>query len=210
MLFFGWLFSGFAFDLALASFRTGNGSYDITLANGAQSEEALPQSKVDVDPREVRKYIFDYFENHATAPLLEQIMAKFRFSRSEAFKLLAELELAHHIFLVPGTQRILMAWPFSGVTTPFKVTVAGHMKNYFANCALDAVAFHVMLRKEVRIESFCHHCGEEIRIQLKDQTRVSPDRNDDPLFYLSLPAAKMVGKHSPNLLKWCSSVRVNI
>ena len=37
-----------------------------------------------------------------------------------------------------------MAHPFSGIVTPFPVTMANG-KRYFANCAWDAIAFHVML-----------------------------------------------------------------
>jgi hypothetical protein len=139
---------------------------------------------------EVRKYVFDYFREHTSAPVLEQIMQRFKLDRSGASKALAELESAHHIFLVPGTQRILMAFPFSGVVTPFRVTISDDQKKYFANCAWDAVAFHVMLRKEQWIESFCHHCAENMTIHLKDQDKISSHPSDDPMVFLSLPAAK--------------------
>jgi hypothetical protein len=140
--------------------------------------------------REVRKFVFDYFEEHACAPVLEQIMQKFKLDRPTAYKSLVELESAHHIFLVPGTQRILMAFPFSSVVTPFRVRLADTEKEYFANCAWDSVAIHVMLRKEQWIESFCHHCAENIDIHLRDQRKVSSHPSDNPLVYLSLPAAK--------------------
>lgn len=148
----------------------------------------------------VRKYIFDYFEKNETSPVLEQIMLKFELDRHEAFKTLQELEAAHHIYLVPGTQRILMAWPFSSVATPFRVRLAKEKREYFANCAWDAVAFHVMLQKEQSIMSYCHHCAEEINIRLKDQKRV-PSSLNNPLVYLALPAAKWW----ENILSTCSN-----
>ena len=110
----------------------------------------------------VRKFIFDYFLENSRAPVLEEIMERFRLTRSEAANLLEELETAHHVIRVPGTQRILMANPFSALDTPFKVKVAD--KGYFGACAWDAVAFHVMLGKDTRIDSFCHHCAEPIQI----------------------------------------------
>src|SRR5216683_4776414 len=95
--------------------------------------------------KNVRKYIFDHFEEHAIAPVLEQIMRRFGLNRASAFKVLVDLQSARHIALLTGTQRILMAFPFSSVVTPFRVKVAGKDREYFANCAWDAVALHVTL-----------------------------------------------------------------
>ena len=161
----------------------------------------MSQAKTKSDQsKAIRKYIFDNFEENANAPVLEQVMLKFKLDRSAAFKALLDLESSHHIFLVPGTQRILMAWPFSSVATPFQVKLAREKKRYFANCAWDAVAFHVMLRKEQSIVSYCHHCAEEITIRLKDQKPISPGKID-PLVYLALPAAKWW----ENILSTCSN-----
>lgn len=140
--------------------------------------------------KNVRKYIFDHFEEHTTAPVLEQIMRKFALDRASAFKVLEDLQSARHIALLNGTQRILMAFPFSSIVTPFRVRVAGKDKEYFANCAWDAVAIHVALRKEQWISSYCHHCSQDIRIHLKDQRVVSDHSNSQPLVYLALPASK--------------------
>lgn len=161
----------------------------------------MSQAKTKLDQNKaLRKYIFDYFEEKATAPVLEQVMLKFKLDRFTAFKALLDLESAHHIFLVPGTQRILMAWPFSSAATPFRVKLATEKREYFANCAWDAVAFHVMLRKEQSIVSYCHHCAEEIKISLKDQKQV-PSSSSNPLVYLALPAAKWW----ENILSTCSN-----
>jgi alkylmercury lyase-like protein len=133
--------------------------------------------------KNVRKYIFEHFEEHTTAPVLEQIMRKFGLNRASAFKILEELQSARHVALLAGTQRILMAFPFSSIVTPFKVKVTGKEKEYFANCAWDAVAIHVALGKEQRISSYCHHCSEDIKIHLKDQKVVSQQSDKEPLVY---------------------------
>ena len=140
--------------------------------------------------KNVRKYIFEHFEEDTTAPVLEQIMRKFGLDRASAFKVLADLQSARHIALLTGTQRILMAFPFSSVVTPFRVKVAGKDKEYFANCAWDAVAIHVALGKEQWISSYCHHCSEDIKIHLKDQRVISRPSDNEPLVYLALPASK--------------------
>lgn len=140
--------------------------------------------------KNVRKYIFEHYEEHTTAPVLEQIMRKFALDRASAFKVLADLQSSRHIALLAGTQRILMAFPFSSIVTPFRVRVAGRDREYFANCAWDAVAIHVALGKEQWISSYCHHCSEDIKIHLKDQVVVSQHSDNQPLVYLALPASK--------------------
>ncbi len=146
----------------------------------------------------VRKYIFDYFFEHTTAPSLEEVMQKFGLSRGEAFASFRALEGGHHLMLVPGTQRILMANPYSAVSTPFRVYAAG--KRYFANCAWDSVAIHVMLESDARVESYCHHCAEPIEISLRGG-KVESSRPADPLIYLSVP----VSKWYDNLIDTCSN-----
>jgi hypothetical protein len=133
--------------------------------------------------------------------VLEQIMRKFGLDRASTFKMLVDLQSARHIALLTGTQRILMAFPFSSIVTPYRVKVAGKDKEYFANCAWDAVAIHVALGKEQRISSYCHHCSEDVKIHLKDQRRVSTQSDSQPLVYLALPASKWW----ENILLTCSN-----
>src|SRR5947208_16828316 len=95
--------------------------------------------------KNVRKYIFEHFEEHTIAPVLEQIMQIFGLDRASAFNVLVELQSARHIALLPGTQRILMAFPFSSIVTPFRVQTAGNATDYFPTCAWDAACLHVAL-----------------------------------------------------------------
>lgn len=122
----------------------------------------------------VRQFIFESFRAWGTPPVIELVMTRFELTREQATEVLHELEAAHHIALVPGTARILMAFPFSAIATPFRVTV--DEDRYFANCAWDAIAFHAMLDQDVRIDSFCDHCAEPIRIEMHEgrATTVEP------------------------------------
>lgn len=153
---------------------------------------------MDTDLKTVRKYIFDHFFEHSTAPVLEEVMRHFRLSRQEAFSRFKDLEADHHILLVPGTARILMANPFSAVNTPFRVNIGG--RGYFANCAWDTVSLHVMLDRDARVESYCHHCAEPIGILLSEGKVVS-SLPKEPLIFLSVP----VGKWYENLINTCSN-----
>jgi hypothetical protein len=139
---------------------------------------------MDSLPAHVRKLVFDHFLAHAAPPVVEQVMTEFSLSRDEASEVLHDLEAARHIALVKGTDRILMAFPFSAIATPYRVTTRG--RQYFANCAWDAIAFHAMVADDVRVESFCHHCAAAIEIELHDghAVRVEPA---GALIYLALP-----------------------
>jgi hypothetical protein len=140
------------------------------------TDEALQQR--------VRLFIFAHFLEQAAPPVLEQVMTEFALSRADAEAVLDDLEAARHVALVKGTARILMAWPFSAVATPFRTSV--RVRTYFANCAWDAIAFHAMLGDEIQVESFCHHCASPIRIEMRDghATRVDPP---ETLVYFARP-----------------------
>lgn len=152
-------------------------------------------------PARVRKFVFDHFLEQAGPPVVEQVMKAFSLSREEATDVLGGLEAARHIALVKGTARILMAFPFSAIATPFRVTVRG--RTYFANCAWDAIAFHVMLGDDIRIESFCHHCAALIEIEMKDGRAVQVDPKDT-LVYLALPPTQWW----ENIVTTCSNTMV--
>ena len=132
----------------------------------------------------VRFRIFEYFLEHSVPPVVEELMREFALDRAAAEAVLDELVTSRSIALVKGTHRILMAFPFSAVATPFVVHTRG--RDYLANCAWDAVAFHAMLGEvPVDIDSFCHHCAEPIRIEFRGgrATKVQPA---ETLIYLAL------------------------
>ena len=155
-------------------------------------------AQTNSDSRAARKFILDHFFERATPPVIEEMMRRFRLGRAEAVALLKELEADHQILLLPGTQRILMANPFSAVTTPFRVRI-GSM-DYFANCAWDTVSMHVMTGIDAKVESYCHHCGEPIELLLSDG-KVKTSQPPEPLIFLSMPVARWY----ENLVNTCSN-----
>jgi len=125
-------------------------------------------------------------------------MQRFKLTRKEAFESFRELEADHHILLVPGTQRILMANPYSAISTPFRVYVGS--RRFFANCAWDSISLHVMLELDARVESFCHHCAKPIEVSLS-KGEVKSSKPSSPLIFLSTP----VSKWYDNLINTCSN-----
>ena len=149
----------------------------------------------------VRLSIFERFLRDGQAPTVEELMTEFSLPREKVTGILEALAVARHIALVPGSARILMAFPFSAITTPFRVMARG--QRYFANCAWDAVAFHAMLGEDVQVDSFCHHCATPINIDLRGgrATRVEPA---ETLVYLALRPTQWW----ENIVTTCSNTMV--
>ena len=86
--------------------------------------------------------------------------------------------------LAPGTGEIVMAPPFSAVPTPFQVFARG--RQYFANCAWDALGIPAALRRRGLVHSRCEQSLEPLHL---------PVGLDGPepsswLFHCLVPAAK--------------------
>ncbi len=148
----------------------------------------MRNSALDDLAKLVRAFIFDRFLETASPPVVEEIMRRFKLTRTDASEVLRGLEAARHIALVKNTDRVLMAHPFSSIATPFRVTRQNN-RVYYANCSWDSIAFHVMLREPVVIDSYCHHCGEDIHVTLVNQ-RILSLKPDGIIVYLATPAAK--------------------
>jgi hypothetical protein len=141
----------------------------------------------DVLRKRVRKLVYDEFLAHSVPPVVEDLMRALSITRETVERILGELDAARHLALVKGTSRILMAWPFSAIATPYRMERGG--REYFANCAWDAIAFHAMVRDDVRVRASCHHCAEPIEIDLSEghAIRTTPA---DAIVYLAIPAAR--------------------
>jgi Alkylmercury lyase len=131
----------------------------------------------------VRLFIYQRFVEDARPPVVEELMGEYGLSRAETIAILRSLADARHFAFVKGTARILMAFPFSAIATPFRVVANG--RDYFANCAWDAIAFHRLLETDIAIDSFCHHCAQPIHIEMSGggATVVEPV---ETLVYLAL------------------------
>ncbi len=141
---------------------------------------------MDATERRVRKFVLEHFLEHGSAPCLEEVAAGATIDRAAAALALRHLDDAHHLKLLDGTTRILMAFPFAALGTPYRVTRPSG-RRYFANCAWDAIAFHVLLDEPIRVDSFCHHCGEPLSFPVGPETTAGATGH--PLVQLALPAA---------------------
>ncbi len=136
----------------------------------------------------LRQAIFAHCRTEGYPPSVELLMNEFHLDRPAVEEGLDRLDAAHHLKLVPGTHRVLMAFPFSAIATPYEVWAEGG-RRYFANCAWDALAFHTMLRTPLEVRSYCFHCGQPVRFQLR-VGQVAGGSTSLPVVYLGLPASE--------------------
>lgn len=116
---------------------------------------------------EIRGFVYQHFAETTRPPRVEAIASHFELSHEEAVSAYEALQEHHALYLKPGTHEILMANPFSGVETPFKVYANG--KTYFANCAWDSLGIPAALHVDAEIEAACAQSGEPIQIRVEDQ-----------------------------------------
>ena len=83
---------------------------------------------------------------------------------SEAAAAYERLHAGHFLFLDPGTHHIRMAWPFSGVNTPFNVHVGQLI--YQANCAWDMLGIPAVLQTDAIIHASFEDSQEQTVITI--------------------------------------------
>ncbi len=116
---------------------------------------------------EIRAFVYRHFANTALPPSVKETALHFVLKYEEAVSAYETLQHRHALFLNPGTSHILMANPFSGVETPFKVYA--NNKTFFANCAWDSLGIPAALQVDAVIEASCAQTDDLIRLQIRDQ-----------------------------------------
>ncbi len=143
---------------------------------------------MDERAREIRKFIYDRFRDTSHPPLAQHIVDRFGIPRPGVVALRA-LQEERQLTLIPGTDRIFMAHPFSALITPFRARLRSG-REYFINCSFDTLALHVMLGgAAMTVSSFCHRTGAQIEMYLEDGA-VRWRQPEATVIYLGLPAAR--------------------
>ncbi len=116
---------------------------------------------------EVRAFVYQRFAETTRPPLVDEVASRFALTHKEAVSAYEGLHQRHAFFLRPGTHEILMANPFSGVETAFKVRADN--RTYFANCAWDSLGIPAALHADAEIEAACAQSGESIHLTVINQ-----------------------------------------
>jgi hypothetical protein len=115
---------------------------------------------------QVRAFVYQHFAGTGHPPTVEGASAHLHLTREEAAEAYKQLHERHAVFLLPGTHHIQMAFPFSGVETPYRVYANGVM--YFANCAWDTLGIPAALHADADMEAACAQSGESIQLRVRD------------------------------------------
>jgi hypothetical protein len=122
---------------------------------------------------EVRAFVYQHFAETTRPPRVDEVASHFDLTHQAAASTFDALHERHALYLKPGTHEILMANPFSGLETPFRVRANGRI--YFANCAWDALGIPAALHADAEIEATCAQSGEPLRLRVIDGEIQHPD-----------------------------------
>ncbi|HYX77618.1 MAG TPA: organomercurial lyase [Gaiellaceae bacterium] len=97
---------------------------------------------------------------------------------------LRRLHEEHALVLEADGSAIRMAAPFSGVPTPYRVEAGG--REWFGNCAWDALGIPAALGVDGRVSATCLDCGGALEVEVRSG-RPDPD---DLVAHFLLPARR--------------------
>ncbi len=133
---------------------------------------------------DARHFVYAFWVANERAPTVDDAARELNVESEHARALYHELNARHALLLMPGTDFIRMANPFSGVPTGFRVNVAG--KRYYANCAWDSFGIAAALHADATIDAFCSNTQEPLRFHL----RAGKISGDAAVMYFRVPFAQ--------------------
>jgi len=115
---------------------------------------------------DVRAFVYARFAEAARPPTVAETAAHFGLSAVRAVAVYRELHARHALYVDLDTTTIRMANPFSAVPTPFRVHAGG--RDYWANCAWDALGIPAALHQDATIAATWADSGEPATITVVD------------------------------------------
>jgi hypothetical protein len=109
------------------------------------------ESSITAFDLQIRYQIYRFFAEKFRAPSCSELAGLPDSDEEAVLVTFHKLHDRHMIFLQPGTDCIRMANPFSAVATQFKVRSG--LKDWWANCAWDALGIAAALQIDVQIHA---------------------------------------------------------
>jgi hypothetical protein len=121
------------------------------------------------DENDIRRFILSQAPVLGRIPSIDEIKRAFPGTSSEKVnEILGKLDRLDVIHLDDEKSSIMAAYPFSGSRTSHLITLKGdNYKDIFAMCAIDALGTGFMFDCDVSIKSSCHHCNDEVEIEIR-------------------------------------------
>ncbi len=116
---------------------------------------------MDAFQRQVRATVIHTLRDTGRAPSAEVIGNLLGVDESRVLAALHSLAEEHRLVLVPGTDQVMMAHPFSGIASDFLVTIGE--RTWCANCAWDGLSILALLG-DGRLETHSPATGETITL----------------------------------------------
>jgi hypothetical protein len=133
---------------------------------------------------QVKLAVYSHFAETGVAPAPEEVGGRVGSDVARVRDAYVRLREQRVLVLEPDGGSIRMAPPFSGVPTQHRVSAAG--KEYFANCAWDALGVPAALHRPATVQSRCEQSGEPLHLEIG---LLGPGPSDW-LFHCLVPAAK--------------------
>lgn len=109
----------------------------------------MPDTPLTQQDWDIRLYIYDTLAATGQAPSYQETAEHFGIGAEVARLAYRRLHNAHLLFMYPNTDEIMMAFPLSGVKTPYQVQVDN--VTLYANCAWDSLGIPAMLGKDAQV-----------------------------------------------------------
>lgn len=128
--------------------------------------------------------IYRHFAGTGGRPSVDEVAAQLGSTSDLVRDAYARLGAQRLLVLEPDGESIRMAPPFSGVPTQHRVVVGD--REYFANCAWDALGVPAALHQPAVVHSRCEQSGEPLRLA------IGPDGPPPTswLFHCLVPASR--------------------
>jgi hypothetical protein len=112
----------------------------------------------------IRSEVYASFVRTGNAPRAAETAESLGLAPHEVEHAFRRLHDAHALVLRPGTTEIRMLNPFSAIETPHRVHADG--RDWYANCAWDALGIPAALDADAVVESECPDCGESLELEV--------------------------------------------
>jgi len=134
---------------------------------------------------QIRHFVYQHFAETTLPPSVEDTAAHFNISTKETREYYKVLHNLHFLFLDINTHAILVADPFTGIPTDFKVHTKD--KTYFAKCFWDAFGITAALHSNnAVIEAICTGSNKSVQLEITN----GQVTNNDILVHFSPPPSR--------------------
>jgi len=135
-----------------------------------ENQDAKHGRTLSKEENDVRRFILTQSIVLERIPSINEIKKAFtQFPNEKLGEILNQLDQTDAIHMDNDKTTLLAAYPFSGPETSHIVTLKEEeLKKLYAMCAIDALGVGFMTNRDISIDDKCHHCGEKIEIEIKN------------------------------------------